>query len=128
MVVRRAFSQFHVVCQLQPFLDQEALLNHSCLGQLPYGLLQCASNGGTLEEYPEGAAPRTVYVTALLCELHWVLVFWIQFKMLVITFKALYVMGPSYPRNHLVPISLTIPPRQAGKVCYGPCRLENFDW
>lgn len=42
------------------------------------------------------------YVTPILQELHWLPVdFWPQFKMLLITFKALYSLGPGYLRDHL---------------------------
>lgn len=40
---------------------------------------------------------RVTYVTPLLHKLHWLLVcFQVQLKILVMTFKALYGVGPSY--------------------------------
>lgn len=43
------------------------------------------------------SAPHFPYITALLCELHWLLVsFLVQFKVLVIPIRALNGMRPGY--------------------------------
>ena len=57
-------------------------------------------------------APRLEHKTLLLRELHWVPVcFRVQFKVLVITFKALHGMGPGCLKDRLIPITLTHPTR-----------------
>lgn len=53
--------------------------------------------------------------TPLLCKLHWMpICFWVQFKVLVVTFKALHDIGPSYLRDHIHPIILVHSTSQVG--------------
>ena len=122
-MARGAIAQLRVVCQLQPFLEQEALrtvtyalvISHIDYCNAIYmGLplksirkLQLVQNVAMRAIL---GAPRVAHVTPLLRELHWVPVcFWVQFKVLVITFKALHGMGPGYLSNHLFPITSTHP-------------------
>ena len=109
--------------QLCPFLDQESLqtVTHALvISRIDYcnalymGLplksiqkLQLAQNAAARAVL---GAPRRAHITPLLCELHWLPVcFWVQFKVLVITFKALHGMGPGYLKDRLVPIRSTCP-------------------
>ncbi|XP_070800926.1 uncharacterized protein, partial [Pituophis catenifer annectens] len=49
-----------------------------------------------------GATWRS-HITPLLSELHWLpVVFWVRFKVLVLTFKVLHCLGPGYLRDRLL--------------------------
>lgn len=55
-------------------------------------------------------APSMAHITSLFCERHWLPVcFRVQFKVLIITYKSLQDMSPSYLRNHLIPIGQARP-------------------
>lgn len=108
-MTRRAFAQLCVVCQLCPFLNRKILylITHT-LVILLFRLLPCTLHGTTLVSgsfcwcriWPCGQFWE--HGTPLLHKLHWMPVcFWIQFKMLVVTFKAL--------QNRLLPISSVHP-------------------
>lgn len=94
-------------------------------GHLLLELLQHILHGATLEDYLEATigpkcrrvleASRVAYVIPLLHELCWLLIcFWVQFKVLLITFKALYDMDTRYPWNCIFPIGLTCPTFDCG--------------
>lgn len=81
VTARRTFVQLWVVSQLHaPFSGSWAsVLNPTCLGHLPFGLLWCFLHGIALEDYSElvqnAAAqfcrPFVTHIIALLCKLHW---------------------------------------------------------
>ncbi|KAM6466454.1 uncharacterized protein PHA67_012250 [Liasis olivaceus] len=134
VMAKRAFAQLRVVHQLHPFLDRESLqsVTHALVishidycNALYMGLplksirkLQLVQNAAVRAIL---GAPKMEHAPPLLRELlwvpelHWDLVcFWIQFKVLAITFKALHGMGPGYLRDHLTPITST-QPTQSGR-------------
>lgn len=105
---RKVFAQLCVVCQFCPFLDHEALhkepghLAHAlAISQLDYcnvfyiGLplkLQLVQNA-VVQKVLE--VLHVAHVTMMLHKLYWLPIsFHVQLKVLVITFKVLYCMGP----------------------------------
>lgn len=75
------------------------------------------------------SGPGAVHVRLLLHELHWLAVcVQLQFKVLLITFKSLHGMGPSYSRNHLTPLGLAPPSVSAEKACCRCCHSSNYGW
>lgn len=107
--------------------QRSSLFNLSCPDNLPDGLLQCALYGAMLGEYLETATgaecstanvlgiPRIVHLTPLLCELHRLPVcLQVQFKVLIITFKA--HSGTSIPEKPSCPnyTYLSHPVKQEG--------------
>lgn len=110
-------------------------LGHSFPGHLLFGLLQYTLHGvplksiRTFQLVQDAAiwmgAQRTVRVTCLLHKLHCMPVcFLVQFKMLVMTFKAWHVNYGTF----FIEFYQSLPPGQAGKVCYGPHLLKNSNW
>ncbi|XP_058052944.1 uncharacterized protein LOC131205078 isoform X2 [Ahaetulla prasina] len=116
-VARGAFYQVRLIRQLRPFLDRDSLctVTHALVtSRLDYcnalymGLplkstrrLQLVQNAAA--RGIEGAS-RSFHITPLLRKLHWLpVVFCVQFKVLVITFKALHGIGPGYLRDRLLP-------------------------
>lgn len=84
-----------------------------------FELLQCTNSQlTTLDNCLETASDSEcncigsyvhVSVYQLVCELHWLLmIFWVQFKMLMVTYKALPDVRSGYPQGHPSPISLYI--------------------
>lgn len=72
-------------------------------------------------------APQMAHMTFLLYGLCWLPVcFWTQFKVLVITFKALYSWGPRYLRNYLTSIELTCPTHSSGKDLFQILSAKEF--
>ncbi|KAK9409653.1 hypothetical protein NXF25_000828 [Crotalus adamanteus] len=118
-VAGRTFTQVRLLHQLRPYLDREALLTvtHALVtSRLDYcnalymGLplksirrLQLVQNAAARVIV---GAPRYTHVTPILRELHWFPIgLRVQFKVLVITFKALYGSGPGYLQDRLLPHS-----------------------
>ncbi|XP_060550136.1 uncharacterized protein LOC132712506 [Pantherophis guttatus] len=116
-VGRGTFAQVHLVHQLQPYLDQEALLTvtHALVtSQVDYcnvlymelplksvRRLQLVQNAAVRAIVD---APRYTNITPIFRELYWLPIgLWTQFKVLVITFKALHGSGPGYLRDRLLP-------------------------
>lgn len=67
--------------------------------------------------------------TPLLHELHLLPVcFRVQFKVVVLIFKALYGTGSGYLNDHLFLISFAHCVRSGKKACYGFCCLESHMW
>lgn len=108
----RIFAQFRFVHLFCHYLDPEVqhMVTHALvMSQLDYcnvlcmGLslkiirkLQLVQNAAACTV---PGAPRAAQITQLLHKLHWLPdCFWIQFMMLVVTFKALYGMDPGYLR------------------------------
>lgn len=124
-VIRRGFAQLHIVYQLHTLLNYKALLpvthalvasrvdycNALCMG-IPFkSIWQFQLMWNT-------AGPIAVCVS---CELNWLpLCFWMQFKVLVFTFKVLHGTGPGYLRDHLFPITSTHPIRSIRVVLLVP--------
>lgn len=95
---------------------------HAWPGHLTMGLLQCALYGlpsktiWKLQLFITRCSGTSsngyfyVHVSLLLYELHWLPVgFQVQFKMLVVTDKVIYGIGPGYERDHVFPIVSTYP-------------------
>ncbi|XP_053169630.1 uncharacterized protein LOC128353010 [Hemicordylus capensis] len=116
-VARGAFAQFRLVRQLRPFLKKAdlATVTHALVtSRLNYcntlyvGLP--LKNNQKLQLVQNAAArvlsraARWEHITPILKELHWLPVcFRVQFKVLVLTFKALNGLGPGYLRDRLLP-------------------------
>ncbi|XP_053106346.1 uncharacterized protein LOC128325025 [Hemicordylus capensis] len=116
-VARGAFAWLRLVRQLRPFLEKAdlATVTHALVtSRLDYcnalyvGLplknirkLQLVQNAAA--RVLSGAA-RWEHIIPILKELHWLSVhFRVQFKVLVLTFKALNGLGPGYLRDRLHP-------------------------
>lgn len=117
------------MCLLYPILDRKALLSAtlilviSCMdycNMLYMGLsltsiwkLQLIKNVAARIIL---GSPGMAHVTPPLHELHWLQVcFWVQFKVLIITFKALHGRLAGYLQNHLCPIISAYPTRSGRK-------------
>lgn len=73
--------------------------------------------------------PRTVHVIPLLHNLPWLLVFFqVQFKVLVMTCKALRNMKPGYLRDCHFLVMPTVPSSPAEGHCGGLCLPRSFIW
>lgn len=106
--VMKVFAEFHTVWQFNLFLDQEALLivphGHFLNGYcnvLDMGLpLKSIQKLQLVQKVAAQAVMCTlgsVHITFLLCKLHWLaLCFWIQFKMLIMTYNILHDMILDY--------------------------------
>uniref|UniRef100_A0A8D0BC31 Reverse transcriptase domain-containing protein n=1 Tax=Salvator merianae TaxID=96440 RepID=A0A8D0BC31_SALMN len=116
-VARGAFAQVRLVHQLRPYLDRESLLTvaHALItsridycNALYMGLplksvrrLQVVQNAAARAI---SGLPRYASVSPTLRELHWLPVsLRTQFKVLVVTYKALHGLGPGYLRDRLLP-------------------------
>ncbi|XP_058048302.1 uncharacterized protein LOC131202851 [Ahaetulla prasina] len=115
-VARGAFYLVRLIRQLRPFLDRDSLctVTHALVtSRLDYcnalymGLplkntwrFQLVQNVAAW--VLEGAA-RSSHIKPILRRLHWLPVaFWVQIKVLVLTFKALHGLGPGYLWDHLL--------------------------
>ncbi|XP_070582622.1 LOW QUALITY PROTEIN: uncharacterized protein [Erythrolamprus reginae] len=116
-VARGAFAQVRLVRQLRPYLDRESLLTvtHALItSRLDY--CNALYMGLPLKsvrklQIVQNAAARAImgfskyaHITPTLRSLHWLPIsFRSQFKVLVMTYKALHGTGPEYLRDRLLP-------------------------
>ncbi|XP_053142271.1 uncharacterized protein LOC128340742 [Hemicordylus capensis] len=113
-MAQSAFYQLRLICQLQPYLERESLatvthaLVTSCLdycNALYMGLplkivrkLQLVQNRAARLLTGTG---RFDHIMPMLNQLHWLPIhFWTQFKVLVLTFKALKALDAPYVPTH----------------------------
>ncbi|KAF7249458.1 RNA-directed DNA polymerase from mobile element jockey [Varanus komodoensis] len=128
-VARSAFLQLRLINQLRPYLEYDclAMVTHalvtSCLDfcnafyvGLPLKTVQ------TLQLVQNRAARlltgtgRYAHMTPVLRQLHWLPIeAWAQFKVLVMTYKALNGLGPGYLNEHLHPYMPDRPLRSVGE-------------
>ena len=112
-VCKTAFYHIHNICRISKYLSQESLktLVHAfVMSRLDY----CNSLLYGLPKYQisklqrvQNAAARLItntkkydHITPALYNLHWLPVFYrIYFKILILTFKPIYNMSPSYTSN-----------------------------
>lgn len=101
LVLDGLHAQLYARNQLRPFIVGEALLTvtHDLVtSRLDYCnvlSLESIFSWYRVQRHIWKCVPRKAHVTPLLCELRWLLVcFWVQFKGLLLTFKALHGMGP----------------------------------
>lgn len=130
-MARRADAQLFVAHQLCPFLDQESLcliihvliishLNNcnSVQMEAPFKStwkFQLVQNLTNLRQL------RNAEQSTFVVQVHWVPVcFWVKFKMLAMTFKALHFTGPGYLWNHPHSVTLAHPSGEAGR-CAESC-------
>ena len=69
------------------------------------------------------------HITPVLKSLHWLSIsFWVTYKVLVITFKALHGLGLGYLRDRLLPYNPPCTPRASGKNLFqsAKTRLTNI--
>lgn len=72
---------------------------------------------------------RRAHITPLFCELHWIPVcYWVQLKVLVMTYKALHCIGPGFLQNQLCPITLAHPTQSGMEGILQTRQLKNFEW
>lgn len=111
-MAKKAFAQVHQLCC---FLDERASDSDSCSGHLMACLLCHILCGTVLEVHPEASADLeysstgsdghtlvTCNTSVLQTDL-FLICFQIQFKVLVITYKARHGMEPNYLRDHRIP-------------------------
>ncbi|XP_070618653.1 uncharacterized protein, partial [Erythrolamprus reginae] len=116
-VARGAFAQVRLVRQLRPYLDRESLLTvtHALITSR-FDYCNALYMGLPLKsvrklQIVQNAAARAImgfskyaHVTPTLRSLHWLPIsFRSQFKVLVMTYKALHGTGPEYLRDRLLP-------------------------
>ncbi|KAF7239223.1 Disintegrin and metalloproteinase domain-containing protein 12, partial [Varanus komodoensis] len=128
-VARSAFSQLRLIHQLRPYLEYDCLatVTHTLVtsrldfcNALYVGLalkmvriLQLVQNRAARLLTGPG---RYVHMTPVLRQLHWLPIeVWAQFKVLVMTYKALNGLGPGYLKEHLRPYMPARPLRSAGE-------------
>ncbi|XP_060100566.1 uncharacterized protein LOC132575897 [Heteronotia binoei] len=114
---KSAFFHLRRAKQLAPFLERDDLatvIHATVTSRLDYcnalymGLPLCRTQ--KLQSVQNAAArlllglPRWEHIRSGLRDLHWLpITFRVQYKVLVITFKALYGLGPAYLRDRLSP-------------------------
>ncbi|KAF7240874.1 putative RNA-directed DNA polymerase from transposon BS [Varanus komodoensis] len=123
-VARSAFFQLRLIHQLRPYLEYDCLVTvtHALVtshldfcNALYVGLplktvwiLQLVQNRAARLLTGTG---RYAHMTPVLRQLHWLPIeVRAQFKVLVITYKALNGLGPGYLKEHLRPYMPTLPP------------------
>ncbi|KAF7243157.1 Ephrin type-A receptor 4 [Varanus komodoensis] len=128
-VARSAFFQLRLIHQLRPYLEYDCLatVTHALVtsrldfcNALYVGLplktvriLQLVQNRAARLLTGTG---RYVHMTPVLRQLHWLPIeVWAQFKVLVMTYKALNGLGPGYLKEHLHPYMPARPLRSAGE-------------
>ncbi|KAF7254014.1 Beta-centractin [Varanus komodoensis] len=128
-VARSAFFQLQLIHQLRPYLEYDclAIVTHTLVtsrvdfcNALYVGLplktvriLQLVQNSAARLLTGTG---RYVHMTPVLCQLHWLPIeVRAQFKVLVMTYKALNGLGPGYLKEHLHPYMPAHPLRSAGE-------------
>ncbi|KAF7236632.1 Ectonucleotide pyrophosphatase/phosphodiesterase family member 7 [Varanus komodoensis] len=128
-VARSAFLQLWLILQLHPYLEYDCLatVTHALVTSrldfcnvLYVGLpsktvriLQLMQNRASRLLMGTG---RYVHMTPVLRQLHWLPIeVWVQFKVLVMTYKALNGLGPGYLKERLRPYMPAHPLRSAGE-------------
>ncbi|KAF7238810.1 hypothetical protein EYD10_14545 [Varanus komodoensis] len=128
-VARSAFLQLQLIRQLRPYLEYDCLatVTHALVtsrldfcNTLYVGLplktvwiLQLVQNRAARLLTGTG---RYVHMTPVLCQLHWLPIeVRAQFKVLVMTYKALNSLGPGYLKERLRPYMPTRPLRSVGE-------------
>lgn len=130
---RWAFAQLCVVCM---FLNQLVLLTSHlhCGHYVPTYMgptlksiqkLQLAQNAVAQIVLPK---PKFIHVSPPLQALYRLpLCFWVHFKLLVILFKAVHVLGPGYLKGSLSPVTSTQPTRMQD-ILWVPSIKEILLW
>ncbi|KAF7237686.1 putative RNA-directed DNA polymerase from transposon BS, partial [Varanus komodoensis] len=128
-VVAVAFLQLRLIHQLHPYLDEHSLAtvihalvtshldycNMLCV-RLPLNTVQILQLVLNRTARPLTETSHYSHVTPVLYQLHWLPVeVWAQFKVLVLTYKALNSLGPGYLKEHLLPYMPSRPLRSAGE-------------
>ncbi|KAF7253230.1 Calcium homeostasis modulator protein 2 [Varanus komodoensis] len=128
-VARSAFLQLRLIHQLRPYLEYDCLatVTHALVtsrldfcNTLYVGLplktvriLQLVQNRAARLLTGTG---RCVHMTPVLCQLHWLPIeVRAQFKVLLMTYKALNGLGPGYLKERLHPYMPSRPLRSAGE-------------
>ncbi|KAF7243149.1 Neuronal tyrosine-phosphorylated phosphoinositide-3-kinase adapter 2 [Varanus komodoensis] len=128
-VARSAFLQLRLIQQLRPYLEYDCLVTvtlalvtsrldfcNSLYVRLPLKtvwILQLIQNRAARLLMGTG---RYVHMTPVLCQLHWLPIeVRAQFKVLVMTYKALNGLGPGYLKERLHPYMPARPLRSAGE-------------
>lgn len=127
-MARRAFAHIYLVHQLCPFINHDALQTVTQIhpGHHTMGLLQYTLHLAALEDHLEATTDSTYSGTSSnrclsVCPLVTTAVqaalaaswFLIEFKILIIIYKALYGMGLRYLRVHLSPAVSACPKRSS---------------
>ena len=128
-LVQSCFYQLRNISKIRPILsykDTETLLHAFISSRLDYcnSLFTCLSQKSIhrLQVVQNSAArllnrtKRCEHITPTLAALHWLPICWrINFKILLLTFKALHDLSPNYISDLLVPYRPTRTLRSAGK-------------
>ncbi|KAF7238124.1 Homogentisate 1,2-dioxygenase [Varanus komodoensis] len=116
-VVRSAFLQLQLMHQLRPYLENYCLatVTHALVTSqldfcnalyvgLPLKTVQILQMVQSRAAKLLTGTGRCSHITPVLCQLHWLPTeVWAQFKVLVITYKALNGLGPGYLKERLRP-------------------------
>ncbi|KAF7237138.1 Protoheme IX farnesyltransferase [Varanus komodoensis] len=126
-VARSAFLQLRLIHQLRPYLENDCLATVALVtSQLDfYNVLYVGLPLKTVQilQLVQNRAARLLTgtgrcapMTPVLYQLHWLPIkVWAQFKVLVITYKALNGLGPGYLKEHLHPYLPSRPLRSAAQ-------------